>query len=334
MTKVRAKRFPVEKWDGENISLFKKIFSEFDLDVVDKNLNIRRSDIFKLRVGKGSWVTVSDKGYPSILTKKEFEKHAMTPPSGRCYVYSLEIQERLLKLDARMTKLEIEEIEEIGEEFSENISIIKWVDDKSIKNFKRMLPDYLITKFKIHSEVFLSLQKEFIFARQLSQGEWIAVSKDGYPLVLTPAEVERYVKNEDSECLSICSSDIVKKLAILDSEMKELQYAAAAEEIPAVQIPFVHWTGASSKKLEKLQSMFPEFTISHYLGNLSFKDSNDFVKDYGKSVILTYAPNGYPFELTQGECNYYGNYDEFDFIYDYDIETIIKVRIKRLQNLL
>lgn len=331
MKEVRPKRFPVKKWDGKNTKIFKTMFPNASLGVISETLDIRIGGFFKISVAKYSWITISDKGYPLELTHKEFEKHAVTPPSGRCYVYSLEIQERLLKLDARMTELEIEEI---GEEFPENISIIKWVDDKSIKNFKRMLPDYLITKFKINSEVFLSLQKEFIFARQLSQGEWIAVSKDGYPLVLTPEEVERYVKNEHYECLSICSSDIVKKLAILDSEMKELQYAAAAEEIPAVQIPFVHWTGASSKKLEKLQSMFPEFTISHYLGNLSFKDSNDFVKDYGKSVILTCAPNGYPFELTQGECNYYANYDEFDFIYDYDIETIIKVRIKRLQNLL
>ena len=331
---MKIKRIPVVKWNGDDTKLFNAMFPDASLDVINKVLNIRIDGIFKLSVGKNTWVTVSDKGYPLILTQKEFEKHAVTPPSGTCYIYSLEIQEKLADLDLEMTKLEIEENEETEEEFPENISIIKWVDDKSIKNFKRMLPDYLITKFKINSEVFLSLQKEFIFARQLSQGEWIAVSKDGYPLVLTPEEVERYVKNEHYECLSICSSDIVKKLAILDSEMKELQYAAAAEEIPAVQIPFVHWTGASSKKLEKLQSMFPEFTISHYLGNLSFKDSNDFVKDYGKSVILTCAPNGYPFELTQGECNYYANYDEFDFIYDYDIETIIKVRIKRLQNLL
>lgn len=217
MKEVRPKRFPVEKWDGKNTKIFKTMFPNASLGVISETLDIRIGGFFKISVAKYSWVTVSDKGYPLILTKKEFEKHAVTPPSGRCYVYSLEIQERL---------------------------------------------------------------------------------------------------------------------AILDSEMKELQYAAAAEEIPAVQIPFVHWTGASSKKLEKLQSMFPEFTISHYLGNLSFKDSNDFVKDYGKSVILTCAPNGYPFELTQGECNYYANYDEFDFIYDYDIETIIKVRIKRLQNLL
>lgn len=331
---MKIKRIPVVKWNGDDAKLFNAMFPDASLDVINKVLNIRIDGIFKLSVGKNTWVTVSDKGYPLILTQKEFEKHAVTPPSGTCYIYSLEIQEKLAILDARMTKLEIEENEETEEEFPENISIIKWVDDKSIKNFKRMLPDYLITKFKVGSEVCLSLQKEFIFARQLSQGEWIAVSKDGYPLVLTPEEVERYVKNEHYECLSICSSDIVKKLAILDSEMKQLLYAAAAEEIPAVQIPFVHWTGASSKKLEKLQSMFPEFTISHYLGNLSFKDSNDFVKDYGKSVILTCAPNGYPFELTQGECNYYANYDEFDFIYDYDIETIIKVRIKRLQNLL
>lgn len=214
---MKIKRIPVVKWNGDDTKLFNAMFPDASLDVINKVLNIRIDGIFKLSVGKNTWVTVSDKGYPLILTQKEFEKHAVTPPSGTCYIYSLEIQEQL---------------------------------------------------------------------------------------------------------------------AILDSEMKQLQYAAAAEEIPAVQIPFVHWTGASSKKLEKLQSMFPEFTISHYLGNLSFKDSNDFVKDYGKSVILTCAPNGYPFELTQGECNYYANYDEFDFIYDYDIETIIKVRIKRLQNLL
>lgn len=328
---MQIKRIPVERWSRKNTKTLKTMFSNADLTIVNEVLDIRIGGFFQLSVKKGSWVTISDKGYPLALNQKEFEKHAVTPPSGTCYIYSLEIQEQLAALDLAMIKYEYLEEEK---EFPENISIIKWVDDKSIKNFKRMLPDYLISKFKSGSEVFLSLQKEFVFEKSLSQGQWIAVSKDGYPLVLTDKEVKRYVKNEHYECLSICSPDIVRKLAILDSEMKELLYEAAAEEIPSVQVPFVQWSQNTSEDLETLKNMFPKFMITNHFGNLYFKDFNGFAKDYGDKTILTVSPNGYPFELTKEECDYYGNYDEFDFIYDYDIETIIKIRIKRLQNLL